>query len=327
MSPTLPRPPQHPDLAEVYNQLVKNESISTPEQIAIRRKALNFSLEDVMQGRESTISHEEKEFQGPAGPLKVSIFRPQKVNESLRRDPNYKTPGILHIHGGGHMSGTRFLGMEAPAVLDWVEEFGAVIVSAEYRLAPEHPQPAQLDDSYAALLWMTESAQELGFSPDHLIVCGGSAGGNLAAGVVLLARDRAGPKIRGQLLMYPWLDDSNETNSMHQFGDTPPWTMENNIDALNYALGRNREHANMYTVPSRATDLAGLPPTWIDAGDADVFRDEDVAYASALWKAGVSTELHVWPGCWHGFDIFVPNAPVSRRARAARSQWMHALLF
>ncbi|KAJ5107628.1 hypothetical protein N7456_004303 [Penicillium angulare] len=325
MASSIPRPPLHPDLAEVHSQLPQNDNISTPEQIVTRRKFLDFSLEQTLQGREHLISHEEKDFQGPAGTLKASILRPKQVNKSLLEKPGYKPPGILHMHGGGHMSGSRFVGIEG--VLDWVEEFGAIIVSAEYRLAPEHPQPAQLEDSYAALLWMNEHAQELGFSRDHLIVCGSSAGGNLAAGVVLLARDRAGPKIRGQLLMYPWLDDSNETHSMLQFGDIVPWTRSNSIDACNYALGVNREHATMYTVPSRAKDLSGLPPTWIDVGDADVFRDEDVVYASALWKAGVSTELHVWPGCWHGFDVFVPNAPISNRAKLARSDWVRSLIF
>ncbi|KAJ5162386.1 hypothetical protein N7492_007778 [Penicillium capsulatum] len=287
--PSITRPPLHPDLAQVHDQLPKNENISTPEEIAIRRKTLNFSLEDVLRGREHLITHEETTFPGPAGPLQASIFRPKKTNNA--NASTTITPGILHIHGGGHIAGTRFLGIEA--VLDWVVDLGAIIVSAEYRFAPEHPQPAQLEDSYAALTWMSAHAHEIGFSPAHLVVCGGSAGGNLAAGV---------------------------------FADVAPWTRANSVDACDYALGRDRERASVYTVPGRATDLSGLPATWIDVGDADVFRDEDVAYASKLWRAGVSTELHVWPGCWHAFDIFVPDAPVSRRVRRARSEWLRRLL-
>ncbi|KAJ5933999.1 esterase/lipase [Penicillium verhagenii] len=316
---SITRPPLHPDLSNAHNQLPKDDEISTPEQIANRRKALDFTLEYTLRGRETTISHEETEFTGPAGQLKVSIFHPK---EKQTKQP--KTLGILYIHSGGHISGSRFLGIDS--ALDWVEEFGAVLVSADYRFAPEHPQPAQVEDSFAALNWMSAHSQELGFDRDQIIVCGGSAGGNLAAGVVLLARDRSGPQVRAQLLMYPWLDDSNTTNSMMQFADLPPWTRSNSVDACNYALGVDREHATIYTVPSRAEDLGGLPPTWIDVGDADVFRDECVDYASKLWKAGVSTELHVWPGCWHGFDTFAPDAPISRRARLGRSEWVRGLM-
>ncbi|KAJ5628443.1 esterase/lipase [Penicillium lividum] len=316
---SLPRPSLHPDLTEAHNQLPKNDEISTPEQIANRREALNFTLEYALQGREHIISHEEKEFQGPTKTLKASIFRPKQPKQS-------NPPGILFIHPGGHISGSRFLGIDS--ALDWVEEFGATLISADYRFAPEHPQPAQVEDSYAALEWMSEQSQDLGFDRDRIIVCGGSAGGNLAAGVVLLARDRSGPRILGQLLIYPWLDDGNATHSMMQFGDLAPWTRSNSIDACNYALGVEREFATIYTVPSRASakELGGLPSTWIDVGDADVFRDECVEHASKLWTAGISTELHVWPGCWHGFDTFAPNAPISRRARLARSEWVRNLV-
>ncbi|KAJ5882589.1 esterase/lipase [Penicillium soppii] len=321
MSPDLRRPQLHPDLSEVHNTFPSNEKISSREELEIRRKALNFSLEDTICGKEDVISHEEEYIPGPTGlSMKASIFRPKAAQKG-----GHRAPGILHIHGGGHCSGNRFMGVGS--VLGWVEQFGAVIVSPEYRLAPENPQPAQIYDSYAALEWMCDNAEALGISKDKIIVCGGSAGGNLAAGVVLLARDRSGPKILGQLLMYPWLDNSNTTVSMQQFGDVAPWTKSNSIDAGKYALGEHGENATMYTVPSLAKDLAGLPPTFIDVGEADVFRDEDVDYASALWKAGVSTELHVWPGCWHAFDVFVPDAPISRRAQLARSNWLDSLIY
>ncbi|KAJ5587808.1 uncharacterized protein N7459_003573 [Penicillium hispanicum] len=324
MASNLPQPFMHPDLAQVHSQLPQNDEIGTPEALANRRRFLNFTLEDTLRGREDVIAHEEREIPGPTGPLTASIFRPKKTAESTQQQPQTQTLGILHIHGGGHCSGNRFLGIAS--ALDWVEELGAVVVSAEYRLAPEHPQPAQLEDSYAALEWLSGHAQELGVSADHIVVCGGSAGGNLAAGVVLLARDRSGPKIRGQLLMCPWLDDSNATGSMRQLGHLAPWTLSNSVHACDYALGVDRRHATMYTVPARADDLRGLPPTFMDVGDADVFRDEDVAYAAALWKAGVSTELHVWAGCWHSFDIFVPDAPISHRARGLRSTWLRQLV-
>ncbi|KAH1401502.1 hypothetical protein KXV95_003791 [Aspergillus fumigatus] len=295
-SPIL-RSPITSDLANVTPDLV---DVSTPEKLKSYRESLEpiFTLENIIRGKENIISYEELDIPGPAGPMRATIFRPKHQTH-----PIDEIPGILHIHGGGLATGNRFLGF---TMLDWVESLGAVCLTAEYRLAPEHHQPAQLEDSYAALQWMSDHAAELGFNPHKLVVCGSSAGGNLTAGVTLLARDRSGPQICGQVLIYPWVDDG--------------------MDYVSMRILRLREHADMYTVPMRATNFAGLPPTFIDVGEADVFRDQDIAYASALWKDGVSTELHVWPGSWHGFDVFVPDAPISRRARAARLEWLRKLL-
>ena len=173
---------------------------------------------------------------------------------------------------------------------------------------------------------MSEHANELGFNPHKLVVMGGSAGGNLAAGVALLARDRSGPEICGQVLIYPVLNDSVETASMQQFADTKPWTKVLSADACRYALGEDRSHSSIYAVPLRAKDLARLPPAFIDVGEADLFRDDSVEYASALWKSGVPAELHVYGGCWHGFDLFVPNAPISQKAKATRREWVRKLV-
>ncbi|KAJ5248962.1 hypothetical protein N7468_000413 [Penicillium chermesinum] len=287
-STSVTRSPLDPGLAEVHNSLSADSQISTPEQIEARRKDLAFRLEDVIRGKEDT------------------------------------APGFLHVHPGGFVGGNRFIGVGG--ILSWVEVFGAVIVSAEYRLAPEHPQPAQLEDSYAALLWFTSHAEELSVDLNHIFVIGASAGGNLAAGVTLLARDRAGPKIRGQLLAYPVLEENYSVSSFEQYGNMAPWTAANSYDAFEYALGKHREHANGYTLPLRMKDLTGLPPTFIDVGEADVVRDEDVKYASELWKAGVSTELHVWPGAWHGFDVYMPAAPISQKAVKIRGEWVRRLL-
>lgn len=320
-SNALPRPPLHPDLDEVQKSFPANPPPDTKEGLAASRQALAFKLEDMLQGREDKISHEDIDIPSPAGPMRATILRPKA---GYTAPSVADTPGIISFHGGGHLAGNRFMGINV--ALDWIEKLGAVCLTAEYRLAPEHPQPAQLDDSYAALTWMSEHAAELGFNPHKLIVSGGSAGGNLAAGVALLARDRSGPEILGQLLIYPWLDDSNETVSIHQFGELRPWTRAHSLVACDYALGENRERASIYTVPSRAKDLAGLPSTFIDVGAADVFRDEDVDYANALLKCGVQVEFHVWPGCWHGFDAFVPDAPISRRAAQTRLEWLQDLV-
>lgn len=303
------RPPIHSDLAEVNPGIME---VSTLEKMKTYRETLDsfFTAENMIRGKEDTISFEELEISGPAGPLRATIFRPKNQTRSVE-----DTPGILHMHGGGLATANRFLGF---TMLDWIESLGAICLTAEYRLAPEHHQPAQLEDSYAALEWVSEHSTDLGFNPQKLVVTGGSAGGNLAAGVALLARDRSGPEIRGQVLMYPWVDDSTDSPSMNQYADLPPVTKASTDKVSDYAFGENREYADMYTAPIRAENLAGLPPTFIDTGEADVFRDQDVEYASKLWRGGVSTELHVWPGCWHGFDVFVPDAEISRRAKAAR---------
>ncbi|RHZ54018.1 alpha/beta hydrolase [Aspergillus thermomutatus] len=317
MSSQILRPPINSDLADVTPPLL---DVSTPEKLKSYRQSLEslFTADKTIQGKEDAISYQELDIPGPAGPMRATIFRPKHQTR-----PVEETPGVLHIHGGGLATGNRFLGF---TMLDWIESLGAVCLTAEYRLAPEHHQPAQLEDSYAALQWMSNHATELGFNPHKLVVCGGSAGGNLAAGVALLARDRSGPEIRGQVLMYPWVDDGMEYLSVRQFGDIAPVRESDVVVVTSYAFGAGREYADMYTAPMRAESLAGLPPAFIDVGEADVFRDQDLEYAAALWRDGVSTELHVWPGSWHGFDVFVPDAPISRRARAARLEWLRKLL-
>ncbi|KAL4780576.1 Alpha/Beta hydrolase protein [Aspergillus varians] len=318
MSSPIARPPLNPELAEVHAH-VPLLDVDTPEKLRSYRAAIApmFTLENAIRGKEDVVSTEEFDIPGPVGPMRATVFRPKNQTRTVE-----ETPGILHIHGGGLATGNRFLGF---TLLNWVEELGAVIVTAEYRLAPEHPHPAPLEDSYAALKYVSEHAAELGFNPSKLVVAGGSAGGNLAAGVALLARDRAAPKLAGQVLIYPWLDDSTESLSVQQYADIAPVRKADLAVVSDYAFGKNRGHADMYTAPARAKSLAGLPPTLLDVGEADVFRDQDVAYAAALWRDGVSTEFHVWPGSWHGFDVFVPDADISRRAVATRLEWLKKL--
>jgi acetyl esterase/lipase len=190
----------------------------------------------------------------------------------------------------------RWVGL--PKVLDWVTDLDAVLVSVEYRVAPEDPYPAPLDDCYAGLLWMAAQATELGYDPARLAIAGASAGGGLAAGVTLRARDSSGPALAAQVLIYPMLDDRNETTSSYQFDGFGPWNRASNDTGWDAYLGDRRRSAGVpgYAAPARATDLSGLPPTFIDVGSAEVFRDEDVAYASRIWADGGSCELHVWPG-------------------------------
>ena len=222
--------------------------------------------------------------------------------------------------------GDRFTGIDT--ILDWVELMDAVAVSVEYRLAPEHPDPALVDDCYAALVYTAEHADELGFDADRLIIAGASAGGGLTAGVTLLARDKGGPALAGQVIIYGMLDDRNETISSHQIDQIGVWDRGSNDTGWDALLGdrRKTDAVSIYAAPARATDLSNLPPAYLDCGSAEVFRDEDVAYASKIWASGGIAELHVWPGGFHGFDMMAPQAAISVAMRETRTAWVRRLL-
>ena len=190
-----------------------------------------------------------------------------------------------------------------------------VVVAVEYRLAPEHPYPAGLEDCYAALSWMSENADSLGVDPDRIAVYGQSAGGGLAAALALLARDRGGPSICFQFLGMPELDDRLQTTSMKNFTDTPLWSRPNAILSWEYYLqGEHKRGADdvpYYAAPARAADLSGLPPAYVTAQEFDPLRDEDLIYAMRLLEAGVSAEVHMFPGTFHG-SILIRAAEISR---------------
>jgi acetyl esterase/lipase len=235
----------------------------------------------------------------------VRVYRPAGARPAA--------PVVLWIHGGGYIFGS---GLTEDARLNgWADSFGCVIVSVEYHLAPEHPYPAPLEDCYAALKWTAGHAAELGVDPSRIVVVGQSAGGGLAAGLVLLARDRGEVPISYQLLIYPMIDDRNVTPSSRL--NAVVWSPGANVLGWRAYLGDlyGRDGVPIYAAPSRATDLSGLPPTFIGVGTLDVFRDEDVAYALGLLAAGVETELHVYPGAPHGFEMITPDAAVARRCR------------
>lgn len=248
------------------------------------------------------------------------------VSVISRKDHRKPGPGIYNIHGGGMVMCDRFAAVHP--LVDWAMKHDAVGVTVEYRLAPEHPDPIPVEDCYAGLAWMASHASELLFDPDRLVIFGGSGGGGLAAGSTLLARDRKGPKLAGQLLQCPMIDDRNETVSSYQYQGTGVWDRTSNLTAWTAVLGdrRGTDNVSPYAAPARATDLSGLPPTFIDAGAVEVFRDEAVAYASAIWAAGGTCELHVWGGAFHGFYDIAPQSEIARACIAAREAWLARLL-
>ncbi|TDD59845.1 alpha/beta hydrolase [Actinomadura darangshiensis] len=227
-------------------------------------------------------------------------------------------PGLVYIHGGGFVLGSVDLYVEDATAI--AAEVGAVVVSVEYRLAPEHPFPAGLEDCYAALTWTAANAADLGIDPARLAVGGESAGGGLSAGVALLARDRGGPSLCFQLLGIPELDDRLDTPSMRAYHDTPIWNRPNAELSWDYYLGegvRGTAGVSPYAAPARAGDLSGLPPAYVTTCEFDPLRDEGLTYAQRLIQAGVPAEVHHYPGTFHGSSM-IADAAVSKRMNTDR---------
>jgi len=236
--------------------------------------------------------------QVPADPdVAVRIYRPHQAQGA-----------IVWLHGGGFVMGD--LDTEHSSATRVADGSGTVVISVGYRRAPEHRFPAALDDAYAVLSWTAEHAAELGIDPERIAVGGHSAGAGLAAAVALRARDQHGPPIRFQLLNQPELDDRQETWSARQFTDTH-WMNRGKIAATwRHYLGSGP--ASPYAAPARAADLSGLPPAYIATAEVDPLRDEGIDYALRLLQAGVSVELHQWPGTFHGSHAIL-SAEVSQR--------------
>jgi acetyl esterase/lipase len=318
MTSIIPRPPYDPDVAAALAAMSANGAppTITAEMIPALRAQADAMSEDLsvfdVRRRDVVIpGYQDAE-------LTLSVFSPSGQTGT--------GPGIFHIHGGGMIGGDRLTGMSI--ILPWVIEHSAVAVSIEYRLAPEHPDPYPVEDCYAALVWVSEHAEELGIDPARLTVVGASAGGGLAAGTALLARDRQGPPLLGQMLICPMLDDRDRTVSTHQFDGIGMWDRGSNRTGWTALLGERRgtDQVNSYAAPARATDLSGLPPTFIDVGSAEVFRDENVAYASQIWADGGICELHVWPGGTHAWDSLAPTGLMAGLAAEARRVWLTRLL-
>ena len=234
-------------------------------------------------------------------------------------------PGILQIHGGGFIVGSIETENLGAAML--AAEVGAVVVSVEYRLAPEHAYPAAVHDCYAALRWLHGEAGALGVDADRIAVLGASAGGGLAAATALLARDRGGPPLCFQMLHIPELDDRLDTPSMQAFVDSPVWNRPLAVQSWRAYLGElsGRDDVPVYAAPARATDLRGLPPAYVSTAENDPLRDEGLLYGMRLLQAGVSVELHQFPGTFHG-SAMVVSAAVSRRAHREAAEVLRRAL-
>jgi acetyl esterase/lipase len=249
---------------------------------------------------------------GPPGApeVRVRAYRPVGAKGPL--------PALYYIHGGGMVIGA--IETEDAIARALCLAVGCAAVSVEYRLAPENPHPAPVEDCYAGLVWTAENADRLEIDARRIAVYGGSAGGGLAAATAILARDRGGPALTLQMLLYPMLDDRCETPSCEEVDDIgvfDGWASREGWQAL---LGERwgTDAVEPAAAPARGTDLSGLPPAWIDVGEIDSLRDESVEYALRLLRAGVATDLHVYPGAFHAWEVFVPDADCSGRVVADR---------
>ncbi len=286
-----------PDPSLDISDLLKSRA-----EFAALGAALNSELDT------SGVRIENREVPGPEGApdVPVRVYTPAGLDRPV--------PGLLHIHGGGFVIGD--LDSEQGQCLALCRNLGVVVVSVDYRLAPETPFPGGLEDCFAALVWVGAHSHELQLDPAHLGIIGTSAGGGLAAATALLARDRGGPALCFQYLGIPELDDRLDTPSMRCFTDTPLWHRPNAELSWDFYLGssyrRGADDVPAYAAPARAQDLAGLPPAYISTMEFDPLRDEGVLYALQLMQAGVPTELHSFPGTFHGSSVMA-TARVSQR--------------
>ncbi len=296
-----------PDFLPFLPQIPTVGDYSTAEKIQAMR-AMRLDTAPPPPAQHPDIRREDRTVpaQGSQPAVPLRIYSPKAPASRPR-------PCVYEIHGGGFMFGTLDM-MDG-----WCDAIaaalGAVVVSVDYRLAPEHPFPAGIDDCFAGLRWIAEHAKTLGIDPARIAIAGQSAGGGLAAGLALMARDKGGPAICFQLLEIPELDDRLDTPSMMAFQDTPFWNRPNAVWSWKHYLGPDhRGVPSIYAAPARASakQLAGLPPAYVSTMEFDPLRDEGLRYAMTLLEAGVSVELHNYAGTFHG-SAFVPSAEPSRR--------------
>ncbi|WP_144712716.1 alpha/beta hydrolase [Curtobacterium pusillum] len=314
------RPPFDPELAGFLETLQARGPFRFDPSMLPRMRQLDCSEAELDARLDARgLERQERTIPGHLGaPITVAVIR--RSGQAGRTAGTGTAPCFLAMHGGGMMFGHHLGNLES---YDPLLAHDAVLISVDYRLAPEHPDPTPVEDCYAALVWTAAHADGLGIDPDRIVLVGQSAGGGLAAGTALLARDRQGPSVSAQILVSPMLDDRDATVSTQQIDGVGVADRDFVRTGWTAYLGDRRatDAVSPYAAPARATDLRGLPATYIDCGSAEVFRDETVAFASRLWAAGGDAELHVWPGAFHGFTSMQPEASISRAAVSALAGW------
>jgi acetyl esterase len=288
---------------EVLLELLPDASLTISDPAKARESFLELTAQFNAELDRSGVEIENRSIPGPGGApdVAIRIYTPAGLSGMV--------PAILHIHGGGFVIGS--LDSELGSCLALCRNLGVVVVSVDYRLAPETPYPGPLEDCFATLCWINDNSADLSIDPARLAVYGQSAGGGLSAATALLARDRGGPPICFQYLGIPEVDDRLQTASMQRFVDTPMWNRPNAELSWDFYLGdqfqRGADDVPYHAAPARADDLSDLPPAYISTMEFDPLRDEGVEYALKLLRAGVPTELHSFPGTFHGSSIFAAS--------------------
>lgn len=280
----------------------------TTESIALMRQLMNMRGEDFPQGEPRV---EKRFIAGINGAPDVAVF-------VIGAQAGLQRPAILHMHGGGYVIGNAVSAL--PRFQQLARDNDCVIVSVEYRLAPETPFPGSLDDNYAALKWLHDNAEMLGIDRTRISVMGESAGGGHAAMLAIVARDRGEIPLHHQLLIYPMLDDrTGNVKPNRPWVGQHIWTASDNYFGWSALLGvaAGSPSVPVGAVPARVENLSGLPTTFIAVGSLDLFVEEDIEYARRLLDAGVSTDLLVMAGAFHGFDGLAPQSAVAQRFTAA----------
>jgi acetyl esterase/lipase len=303
-------PRMDPEVAAVYPLLPPLDLDDIPTARTTMMDMLAAATAEITPS--PTVATEDRMVPGLDGDPEVRVrhYRPVDQADVL--------PCLYWIHGGGHVLGQ--IEQDDLVMEHIVDAVGCAVVSVEWRRAPEHPFPAPMNDCYAGLQWTHKNAAELRIDPHRIAVGGASSGGGSAAGLALLARDRGEVPLCFQLLVYPMLDDRNVTPASQEITDPKVWNRKSNLTGWRAYVGDavGTDAVSPYAAPTRATDLSGLPPAWIPCGDIDLFIDEDIEYAQRLLQAGVPTELHVYPGGIHGFDLLAPGSGLARRFAAER---------
>lgn len=301
-----------PELRPALAKLPTGGGIYTAEALPAMRQTRYASMAtpEAAEAVKSAERHHAKHAGAPDVPL--FVYRPKGLGRKL--------PAILHTHGGGYIVGSPE--MNAISHRQLSRELGCVIVSVDYRLAPETCHPGPIEDCYAGLKWLWEHSEGLGVDRGRIGVMGESAGGGLAASLALLARDRGEIPLAFQQLLFPMIDDRTCVDpDPHAFVGDYVWTRASNQFGWRALLGAEPGGADVspYAAAARATDLKGLPPTYLSIGALDLFLEENLDYARRLTRAGVPVELRVYPGAFHGFGM-VPEARVSKQARRDTEQ-------
>jgi acetyl esterase/lipase len=249
------------------------------------------------------------------------------IHRFWKKDLDKTTPGpaIVHTHGGGTILGD--VAMFRGYLSQQIQQHGIQVFSVEYRLAPEHPFPTPVEDCYAGLVWVNQHTDRFSIDPRRIAVMGESAGGNLAASITLMARDRGlSPPVARQILVYPMLDDRN-TAPYPALQNLVTWSTESSIVSWAAYLGAESgsDSVSPYAAPARVASVEGLPPTYIEIGTLDIFRDEVLSFASRIAAANIEVEVHIYPGLPHGYDMFVPVSAAAQRAITDRVRAASAL--